>query len=79
MTVLGAPERVEFFAFFVAAIQAVVPGFTGPVMDLPPLPFELQEPARLRDVLATAGLNDIRVETITEQLEFRSGTRLWGS
>jgi ubiquinone/menaquinone biosynthesis C-methylase UbiE len=77
MTVLGAPERVEFFAFFVGAIQAVVPGFTGPPMDPPPLPFQLQDPGRLGDVLATAGLNDSRVETITEQLEFRSGTQLW--
>jgi ubiquinone/menaquinone biosynthesis C-methylase UbiE len=77
MTVFGAPERVEFFAFFVGAIQAVVPGFTGPPMDPPPLPFQLQDPGRLRDVLATAGLNEIRVETITEQLEFRSGTQLW--
>jgi ubiquinone/menaquinone biosynthesis C-methylase UbiE len=77
MTVFGAPERVEFFAFFVGAIQAVVPGFTGPPMDPPPLPFQLQDPGRLRAVLATAGLNEIRVETITEQLEFRSGTQLW--
>jgi ubiquinone/menaquinone biosynthesis C-methylase UbiE len=77
MTVFGAPERVEFFAFFVGAIQAVVPGFTGPPMDPPPLPFQLQDPGRLRDVLATAGLNDARVETTTEQLEFRSGTQLW--
>jgi ubiquinone/menaquinone biosynthesis C-methylase UbiE len=77
MTVFGAPERVEFFAFFLGAIQAVVPGFTGPPMDPPPLPFQLQDPGRLRDVLATAGLNDARVETTTEQLEFRSGTQLW--
>jgi ubiquinone/menaquinone biosynthesis C-methylase UbiE len=77
MTVFGAPERVEFFAFFVGAIQAVVPGFTGPPMDPPPLPFQLQDPGRLRDVLATAGLNDIRVESTTEQLEFGSGTQLW--
>jgi SAM-dependent methyltransferase len=77
MTALGAPERVEFFAFFVGAIQAVVPGFTGPPMDPPPLPFQLREPGRLRDVLATAGLNDIRIETVTEELEFGSGTELW--
>ncbi|MGH2946349.1 MAG: class I SAM-dependent methyltransferase [Solirubrobacteraceae bacterium] len=77
MTVLGAPERVEFFAFFVGAIQAAVRGFTGPPMDPPPLPFQLQDPRRLRDELAAAGLNDIRVETITQRHQFRSGQQLW--
>lgn len=77
MNVLGPPERVEFFAFFVGAIQAAVPGFNGPPTDPPPLPFQLQDPARLRDVLATAGLSDVRVETITEPLDFRSGTQMW--
>ena len=76
MNVLGPPERVEFFAFFVGAIQAVVPGFSPPT-DPPPLPFQLRDPARLRDVLATAGLSDVQVETITEPLEFRSGTHMW--
>jgi hypothetical protein len=77
MTVLGAPERVEFFAFFVAAIQAVVPRLHRSPDGSSTLALRAPGPPRLRDVLATAGLNDIRVETITEQLEFRSGTELW--
>jgi len=77
MTVYGAPEKIEFFGFFVHAIQAVVPSFTGPPMDPPPLPFQLQDPEKLRRELANAGLKDIRVETITENLEFRSGQHLW--
>ena len=77
MNVYGAPQKIEFFRFFVDAIQAAVPGFTGPSMDPPPLPFQLQDPERLRQELAKAGLKDIRVETITEKLEFRSGKQLW--
>jgi ubiquinone/menaquinone biosynthesis C-methylase UbiE len=77
MNVYGAPQKIEFFGFFVHAIQAVVPDFTGPPMDPPPLPFQLQDPEKLRQELGNAGLRDIRVETITEKLEFRSGQQLW--
>jgi len=77
MNVYGAPQKIEFFGFFVHAIQAVVPGFTGPPMDPPPLPFQLQDPEKLRQELVKAGLLDIRVETITETLEFQSGQQLW--
>lgn len=74
----GSVENVEFFGFFVRAIQAAVPGFTGPPMDPPPPPFQLQDPDRVRQVFAEAGLKDIRVETTTENLEFTSGADLWG-
>jgi ubiquinone/menaquinone biosynthesis C-methylase UbiE len=77
MNVYGDPHKIEFFGFFVNAIQVVRPAFTGPPMDLPPLPFQLQEPKRLREELAAAGLKDIEVETITETTEFRSGKELW--
>jgi len=77
MNVYGAPQEIEFFGFFVHAIQAVVPSFTGPPMDPPPLPFQLQDPEKLRQELGEAGLKDIRVETITEKLEFQSGQQLW--
>jgi SAM-dependent methyltransferase len=77
MSVYGDPREIEFFGFFVAALRSVRPEFTGPPMDPPPLPFQLQDPARLRQELANAGLKDIHVETITENLEFRSGTQLW--
>ena len=77
LVVFGAAEKVEFFGFFVRAIQAAAPGFTGPPMDPPPLPFQLQDPDRVRQALAEAGLKDIRVETTTENLEFQSGRQLW--
>jgi ubiquinone/menaquinone biosynthesis C-methylase UbiE len=73
----GDPHEIEFFGFFVSAIQSVVPSFEGPPMDPPPLPFQLADPARLRQELAAAGLKDIRVETIVERTEFRSGEHLW--
>jgi hypothetical protein len=46
-------------------------------MDPLPLPFQLADPARLRQELATAGPRDIRVETIIETTEFRSGEHFW--
>jgi SAM-dependent methyltransferase len=78
MTVFGDPHKIEFFGFFVRAIQSVRPDFTGPPMDPPPLPFQLRDPERLRGELAAAGLKDIKVDTTTEPLEFASGTDLWG-
>ena len=77
MNVYGDPHKIEFFGFFVRAIQSVIPSFEGPSMDPPPLPFQLQDPERLRQELAKAGLKDIRVETIPEKLEFQSGKQLW--
>ena len=42
-----------------------------------PLPFQLQDPKKLHQELDKAGLSNIRVETITETLEFHSGQQLW--
>jgi SAM-dependent methyltransferase len=77
MNVFGDPHKVEFFGFFVRAIQSVRPDFEGPPMDPPPLPFQLQDPNRLRSELAMAGLKDVKVETTTETMEFRTGKELW--
>ena len=73
----GPPAEVEFLGFFVAAMQAVVPGFTGIPAEPPPLPFQVADPARLRDELSAAGLTDVRVETITETLRFGAGRAMW--
>jgi SAM-dependent methyltransferase len=77
MNVYGDSHKIEFFGFFVAAIQSVRPDFNGPPMDPPPLPFQLQDPERLRKEFATAGLKDTKVETITETTEFQTGKELW--
>jgi ubiquinone/menaquinone biosynthesis C-methylase UbiE len=77
MNVYGAPQKIDFLAFLVHAIQSVRRDFQGPPMDPVPLPFQLQEPGRLRKELAAAGLKDIEVETITERTEFETGNALW--
>jgi ubiquinone/menaquinone biosynthesis C-methylase UbiE len=77
MNVYGDPRRIDFLAFLVAALRAVRPEFTGPPLDPPPLPFQLQDPERLRTELAGAGLRHVTIETITETLRFESGAALW--
>ena len=77
MSVYGDPHEIEFLGFFSAAIGSVRPDFTGPPMDPPPLPFQLQDPERLRGELKTAGLGDVEVETLTEATEFESEAQLW--
>lgn len=73
----GDPHKIDFLGFLVSAIQVVRPGFTGPPMQPPPLPFQLQDPQRLRHELEAAGLKHVRVETITETTKFQHGTQLW--
>ena len=77
MSVYGDPHRIDFLGFFVRAVQTVQPDFTGPPSDPPPLPFQLQDPQRLRTELEAAGLSAVQVETITESTRFRSGQELW--
>lgn len=77
VTAFGDPREVDFFAFFLDAVRAVRPAFTGPSMDPPPLPFQLRDPERLRGELAAAGLREVRVETTAEQLEFATGAAMW--
>jgi SAM-dependent methyltransferase len=77
MNVYGDPHNIEFLGFLITAIQSVRPEFSGPPMDPPPLPFQLQDPERLRSELSAAGLRGVLVETITEATEFRNGKELW--
>jgi ubiquinone/menaquinone biosynthesis C-methylase UbiE len=77
LTAYGDPHAIEFFGFFVTAIRAAVPAFDGPPMDPLPLPFQLQDPERLRRELEAAGLHAVEVERITEEMEFRSGEHMW--
>ena len=77
LVVYGAPTQVEFLGFFMAAMQATVPGFAGLPLDPPPLPFQVADPELLRQALVDAGLKDVRVDTVTQQMEFRSGRHMW--
>jgi ubiquinone/menaquinone biosynthesis C-methylase UbiE len=73
----GPPTKVEFLSFFLRAMHAAVPGFTGIPMDPPPLPFQVADPAKLRQKMADAGLHDIGVETVSEKLKFQSAKQMW--
>jgi ubiquinone/menaquinone biosynthesis C-methylase UbiE len=77
MVVYGPPTEVEFLTFFMRAMQAVVPGFTGLPTDPPPPPFQVADPEVLRRRMAEAGLTETRVEHGSERLEFRSGGEMW--
>lgn len=77
MIVYGDPHKIEFFGYFVGAVQAVRPEFTGPPMDPLPPPFQLQDPERLRRELANAGLKDVMIDQITEPTEYPTGADLW--
>lgn len=77
LVIYGQPAQVEFLGFFLAAMQASVPGFTGIPLEPRPLPFQLADPELLRAALAAAGLKDIRVETVVQQMAFRSGSHMW--
>jgi hypothetical protein len=69
--------KIEFFGFFVRAAQAAVPGFTGPPMDPVPLPFQVQDPERLRREMVNVGLKDVRVEETSEEMKRQSGKQFW--
>lgn len=73
----GPPTEVEFLGFFLAAMQATVPGFTGLPMDPPPLPFQVAQPEKLRQKMAEAGLSDIQVEAANHSMAFQSGKHMW--
>ncbi len=77
MAVYGPPEEVEFLTFFIPAMKAVVPDFEGLPSDPPPLPFQVSDPAVLREKMEAAGLRQVRIEPTAERLEFASGGELW--
>jgi ubiquinone/menaquinone biosynthesis C-methylase UbiE len=73
----GSPMKIEFFSFFIRAVQAAVPAFTGPPMDPLPLPFQVQDPEKLRREMVNAGLKDVRVEETSKETKYESGKQLW--
>jgi ubiquinone/menaquinone biosynthesis C-methylase UbiE len=77
MVAYGDPRRIDFLGFFIEVVRSLRPSFDGPPLDPPPLAFQLREPARLVSELASAGLADISVDTITETTEYGSGEALW--
>ncbi len=73
----GSPDTVEFLGYFLAALQAAVPGFTPPPTDPPPPPFQLADPQTFRQRLVEAGWRDVTVEPLTWEMPFESATHFW--
>ena len=73
----GSPTKIEFLGFFIRAIRAAVPDFAGPPLEPPPLPFQVQDPEKLRREMVTAGLKDVRVEETSEEMRYQSGKQFW--
>ena len=76
MTVYGSPVEIDFLGVFVGAVHSVRPDFVPP-MDPPPAEFRLADPEKLRSQLVEAGLEDVRIDRITEYTEFKSPKLLW--
>lgn len=77
LNVYGPPDRVEFLAFFIRAVRSAVPDFRPPSLEGPGSPFQAADPDVLRTRLAEAGLADVRVDAIEEELTFSTGEALW--
>lgn len=73
----GSPDTVEFLGYFLAALQAAVPGFTPPSTDPPPPPFQMADPQTFRQRLTAAGLRDVTVEPVTWEMPFASAAHFW--
>ena len=73
----GSLQKAEFLTFFLGSLRAAVPGFTGPPMDPPPLPFQVADPDLLRQKLTEAGLTKVRVDKAVWDLRVRSSAHLW--
>ncbi|HEX6197525.1 MAG TPA: methyltransferase domain-containing protein [Jiangellaceae bacterium] len=71
----GAMAKVEFFTFFLGAIQAAVPEFTPP--PEPPAPFQLEDLDAFTRTLTDAGLSDVAVDTLSHDMQFESAEHLW--
>ena len=77
ITAYGDPHQIEFLGFLVHAVQSVRPNFDGPPMDPPPLEFQLADPERLHKELSSAGLKNVKVETVIETTTHKTGKELW--
>jgi ubiquinone/menaquinone biosynthesis C-methylase UbiE len=73
----GPIETVEFIVYCTSAVQAAVPGVTPLPTNPPPLPFQAADREVLRERLVTAGLRDVRIDTITWETAFDSVRHLW--
>lgn len=75
----GPMERAGFVATALDAIKAAVPEAPVPNKEDPPVAFQASEPDEMARRLETAGLEDVRVETFTEEATFPSAEAYWAT
>jgi ubiquinone/menaquinone biosynthesis C-methylase UbiE len=73
----GPPNQVEILSFFLSAMKTVIPAFEGLPVDPPPLPFQLSDPQKLQGEMEKAGVHDLQVESLREEVPFQSALQLW--
>lgn len=73
----GHPRKAEFLGTFMGALEATIPGFEGPSMEPPPLPFQVADPEKLHELMGNAGSTDVTVDTVTWEMEFESAEHFW--
>lgn len=72
----GAPPTTEWVRFFQCAVRVTTPGISD-AADRTAHAARLGDPARLRSVLADAGLTGVRVAGNDVSTRFRSAQHLW--
>jgi ubiquinone/menaquinone biosynthesis C-methylase UbiE len=77
MVTFGLLPTLEFLGFFMGAMQAAVPGFSGFPGDSLPLPCQVGDPEVLRSRMFDAGLRDVKLDTVDFTMEFRTGAEFY--
>ena len=69
----GPPHQVETLSFFMGAMYAVAPGCARTIDESPSSAYRVADRHQLLGTLAGAGLREISVETIVQEMRFGSG------
>jgi len=69
------PDRFEAFGLFVAAVQRGLPDLPPP--PSPPAIFSLADTGRFKAEMETAGLRDVEVELVAEDIEISGADQGW--
>lgn len=75
VTAWGGPEEFEALGLLLAAMKRAFPDQPPP--PTPPPVFSLSDPAAFRREMESAGLRDVRVDHVTQELEVEGFDDLW--
>lgn len=73
----GPVPKVEFIAFFLGAMKAVLPDFAGLPADPPPPPFQVADPDVFRRRLVEAGLSEVAIDQVIWEMHISSASHFW--